>query len=108
METEDAKKMSTSESTAKKSETKEEIEVYRMLPVLGKRYVHAEYTRMEGKYPNERYFVNTTPTYVGEFIRYKEVGHGDGGWRIDYFRDLNGNENAVNYSYEGRTCFREV
>ena len=93
----------------KKSETKEEHEVYRMHPVLGGRYYeHAEFTRIEGKYPNERYFVNTTPTYVGEFIRYKQGGHGDGGWRTDYFRDLNGNENAVNYSYEGRTCFREV
>ena len=108
METEDAKKMSSSESTTKKSETKEETEVFRLIPVLNRFYEHAEYTRMEGDYPNWRYFVNTTPIYVGEFIRYEEGGHRDGSWRRDYFRDLNGNENAVNYSYAGRTCFREV
>jgi|LauGreDrversion4_1035100.scaffolds.fasta_scaffold116297_2 hypothetical protein len=85
-----------------------ETEVFRLTPVLNRCYEHAEYTRSQGNYPNERYFVNIPPRYVGEFIRFVQGGFGDGGWRRDYFRDLNGNEVGVNYSYEGRTCFREV
>lgn len=85
-----------------------ETEVFRLTPVLNRCYEHAEYTRSQGNYPNQRYFVNVPPRYVGEFIRFEQGGWGDGGWRRDYFRDLNGNENAVNYSYEGRTSFREV
>uniref|UniRef100_A0A6C0K1D0 Uncharacterized protein n=1 Tax=viral metagenome TaxID=1070528 RepID=A0A6C0K1D0_9ZZZZ len=85
-----------------------ETEVFRLTPGLNKCYEHAEYSRGQGNYPNERYFVNVPPRYVGEFIRFEQGGWGDGGWRRDYFRDLNGNEIAVNYSYEGRTCFREV
>jgi hypothetical protein len=85
-----------------------EVEVFRITPVLNRCYEHAEYTRSQGNYPNQRYFVNVPPRYVGEFIRFEQGGWGDGGWRRDYFRDLNGNENSVNYSYEGRTSFREV
>jgi hypothetical protein len=85
-----------------------ETEVYRIQPLVNKCYEHAEYTRSEGRYPNERYFTNIPPRYVGEFIRSKRGGWGDGGWQTDYFRDLNGNEVAINYSYEGRTSFREV
>jgi hypothetical protein len=85
-----------------------EIEVYRMTPTLGKFYEHAEYTRRQGRWPNEHYFVNKPPKYVGEFVRFVEGGYGDNGWRIDYFKDENGNEIAVNYTYEGTTCFREV
>jgi hypothetical protein len=86
-----------------------ETEVFRLTPVLNRCYEHAEYTRKQGNYPNERYFVNIPPRYVGELIRREEGPGGDGGgWRRDYFRDLTGNEVAVNYSYEGRTCFREV
>ena len=85
-----------------------EIEVFRMQPVVNKCYEHAEYTRREGRYPNERYFTNVPPRYVGEFIRQERGGWGDNGWATDYFRDLNGNEVVVNYSYEGRTSFREV
>jgi hypothetical protein len=85
-----------------------ETEVFRLTPVLNRCYEHAEYTRSQGNYPNVRYFVNIPPRYVGEFIRFEQGGFGDGGWRRDYFRGLNGNEVAVNYSYEGRTCFREV
>jgi hypothetical protein len=79
-----------------------------LTPVLNRCYEHAEYTHSQGNYPNQRYFVNVPPRYVGEFIRYEQGGWGDNGWRKDYFRDLTGNEVAVNYSYEGRTCFREV
>jgi hypothetical protein len=85
-----------------------EVEVFRITPVLHKCYEHAEYTRRQGRYPDERYFTNVPPRYVGEFIRFEQGGWGDGSWRIDYFRDLYGNQVSVNYSYEGRTCFREV
>ena len=81
----------------------EEVEVFRLTPVLNRCYEHAEYTRIQGHYPNLRYFVNVPPRYVGEFIR--RTGNG---FRRDYFRDLNGNENAVIHSYEGLTAFREV
>jgi len=85
-----------------------EVQVFRLTPALNRCYEHAEYTRRQGNYPNERYFVNIPPRYVGEFIRFESGGWGDGGWRRDFFRDLNRNEVVVNYSYEGRTCFREV
>jgi len=86
----------------------EDVEVFRITPIVNKCYEHAEYTRREGRWPNERYFTNVPPRYVGEFIRFEQGGWGDGGWRRDFFRDSNGNEVAVNYSYEGRTSFREV
>ena len=85
-----------------------EIEVYRITPTIGKFYEHAEYTRREGRWPNIKYFVNKPPKYVGEFVRFVQGGYGDGGWRIDYFKDENGKEVAVNYTYEGTTSFREV
>jgi hypothetical protein len=86
----------------------EEVEVFRITPVLHKCYEHAEYTRSQGSYPNQRYFTNVPPRYVGEFIRFQQGGFGDGMWRTDFFRDLNGNEISVNYTYEGTTSFREV
>jgi hypothetical protein len=85
-----------------------ETEVFRIKPVVNKCYEHAEYTRKEGRYPNERFFTNVSPRYVGEFIRQERGGYGDNSWTTDYFRDLNGSEVAVNYSYESTTCFREV
>jgi len=87
---------------------KENIEMFRISPELNKYYEYAEYTHKEGNYPNQRYFINTLPRYVGMFIRRMEGGYCDGSWRTDYFLDENGNEISVNYSYEGTTCFREV
>ena len=85
-----------------------ETEVFRITPVVNRCYEHAEYTRKEGRYPNERYFTNIPPIYVGEYIRSEQGGFGDGGWKRDYFRNLNGNMIVIDYSYEGRTSFREV
>ena len=85
-----------------------EVEVFRINPVLNKCYEHAEDTRVQGTWPEERYFTNVPPTYVGEFIRFEQSGAGDGSQRTDYFRHSNGNEVAVYSSYEGRTSFREV
>lgn len=57
-----------------------ETEVFRIKPLVNKCYEHAEYTRKEGRYPNERFFTNVPPRYVGEFIRQEHGGYGDGGW----------------------------
>lgn len=85
-----------------------ETEVFRIQPVVNKCYEHAEYTREQGRYPNERYFTSIPPRYIGEFIRSEYGGAGDGGWQINYFRDLDGIIKGMYPSYEGRTCFREV
>ena len=82
-------------------------EVFRIIPTPGKCYEHAEYTNRLGHYPEIRYFTNVQPRYVGVFVRFEAGGHGDGSWRTDYFND-NGTIIVVPYSYEGRTCFREV
>jgi len=86
-----------------------EFEVFRITPEVGEKcYEYAESTRSQGRWPNERRFTNVKPQYVGRLIRFETGGYGDNGWRRDYFQDNNGQEHVVNYSYEGRTCFREV
>ena len=86
-----------------------EFEVFRITPEVGEKcYEYAESTRTEGRWPKERRFTNVQPLYVGRLIRFETGGYGDNGWRRDYFQDNNGREQVVNYSYEGRTCFREV
>jgi hypothetical protein len=86
-----------------------EFEVFRITPEVGEKcYEYAESTRTEGIWPKERRFTNVQPLYVGRLIRFETGGYGDNGWRRDYFQDNNGREQVVNYSYEGRTCFREV
>ena len=84
------------------------IEVYRITPVVGKYYYHAEYDRQEGRYPNTRYFVSPNNLrFVGQFIKQVRQGWGDGSSATDYFILNNEEEVSVNYSYEGRTCFLE-
>ena len=85
-----------------------EIEVFRITPTIDKCYEHVEATRIEGSWPNTRYFTTNTPRYVGRFIKRVIQRSGDGGSVTDYFEDNNGNEQTVDYSYQGRTCFREV
>ncbi len=88
-----------------------EYEIFRESPIVndGFCYEYAEYTRSEGRYPNERYFTNIQPLYVGKLIRIETGGWGDDGrWRKDHFEDNYGKEHVVNYSYGGRTCFRRV
>jgi hypothetical protein len=85
-----------------------EIEVYRLEPVAGKAYKTAEWTRKEGKYPNEKYFTTNVPLYVGKFIEtVREGGWGDGA-RIWSLFDDNGKVVRVDYTYEGTTSFIEV
>jgi hypothetical protein len=85
-----------------------ETRVFKLNLVVNKCYEHAEYTHTQGEFPNKKLFTNVPPRYVGKFIRYEQGGWGDDGWRRDYFRDLNGNENVVNSVTGGTTCFREV
>ncbi len=87
-----------------------EYEIFGESPIVndGFCYEYAEYTRSEGRYPNERYFTNIQPLYVGKLIRIESGGWGDGRWRKDHFEDNYGKEHVVNYSYAGRTCFRSV
>jgi len=84
-----------------------EVEVFRLSPEVGKCYKHAEYTRKTGRYPNERYFYNGTPKYVGKFVKTLQYGYGDGASIYAVFND-NGVENRVTYSYGGQTSFIEV
>jgi hypothetical protein len=92
--------------------TKENFEVFRIVPDIHpeKCYEHAEYMTSTGTWSagNERYFTTTRPRYVGRKIRFASGGYGDNGWQTDYFENEFGEEIAVPYSYEGRTCFREV
>jgi hypothetical protein len=85
-----------------------EIEVFRITPEEGKCYEHIEATRSQyiGA-GNRRYFSTNQPRYVGRFIRHESQGYGDGGHSWDIFKD-GGEENRVDYSYEGNTCFIEV
>lgn len=85
-----------------------EIEIYCSELVSGKAYKTAEWTRTEGKWPNEKYFTKNTPIYVGKFIEtVREGGWGDGA-RIWSLFDDNGKINRVEYTYEGTTSFIEV
>lgn len=85
-----------------------QIEVFRDRPEQGKYYEYAECTLKVGVYPNQRYFTDVPPKYVGKLIRNESGGFGDGSWATDYFENEKGEIVVVNYSYEGRTCFREV
>ena len=84
-----------------------EVEVFRITPTSGQCYEHAEYTRMEGVYPDERYYFHGKPEYVGKHIRDERIGSGNGGKYFSLF-DNNGTINTVEYTYAGHTCFKEV
>lgn len=86
-----------------------EYEVYRISPEVGKCYMTAERSRKEGRFPNERYYTNVKPRYVGEFKNRIRGGYGDNSSTTDYFHnDMTNKEEQVIYSYEGTTCFLEV
>jgi hypothetical protein len=80
-----------------------EIEVFRLTPIVGKTYEYAECTRIEGIYPNERYFTTNKLILVGEFIKHESIGYRDNAQHWDVFE-----KTTVQYSYEGKTCFREM
>ena len=82
-------------------------EVYRTKPIVGKLYYHAEYDNSEGRYPNTRYFVDKNKLkFVGEYVKHMSYGYGDGSRHYGHFL-LDSKEVIVEYSYEGRTCFKE-
>jgi hypothetical protein len=84
-----------------------EVEVFQKELESSKCYEHAEYTRKEGVYPHERYYFSGQPNYVGKFVSHHRDGYNDGSRAWNIF-DKNGTTIRVDYSYEGRTCFREV
>ena len=87
---------------------KEEIEVFRLTPELGKYYETALLTRKEGRYPDEKYYTTGHLRYVGKFIVQMRCGFGDGVQVIDIFENEHHQKVNVYYTYEGTTAFREV
>ena len=53
------------------------MEVYRIKPELDKYYETVEYTRKEGKWPDEKYYTIIKPLYVGKFLNETISGYGD-------------------------------
>jgi hypothetical protein len=85
-----------------------EEEVFRVNPVVGTCYDHVEATRRVGRYPHIRYFApSLNRVYVGRFVREERRGFGDGQQIYAIFVN-NGQEQRVQYSYGGDTCFIEV
>ena len=87
---------------------KEEIEVFRLTPEIGKYYETALITRKEGRYPNNKYYTTGHLRYVGEFIMQMRCGFGDGVQVIDIFENQYNVKVNVYYTYEGTTAYREV
>lgn len=87
--------------------TRIETEVFRIMPKPGCYYETAVYTKKTGKWPNEKYFTLDTPGYVGKFIRHVQIGDRNETAHYDVF-DKNGEEIQVNYTADGKTCYREV
>lgn len=94
-------------STKNESEkTTNEYEVYRITPEVGKCYVYAEYEKKTGTYKedNERYFSETKkPEYVGQCT--SMVSEPNRAFAVFKNGDK---EKTIHFSYEGKTCFREV
>ncbi len=90
--------------------TTTEVEVFRLMPQVGKYYETGRVTRVlvnGGKYLEQRYFTSEPLRYVGRFKSQHSWGAGDGKQVWDLF-DNNGHEERVDYTYEGTTCYREV
>jgi hypothetical protein len=85
-----------------------ELQVIRT-PLEGRSYEATFWTRKEGEWPNEKYYVNcTTPRhYVGQYLRHKQEGYGDSAdhWAIFL---LDGQEIEIEYDYWGKRAFYAV
>ena len=80
-----------------------ETEVYRMTRFeKDKSYETVNFTRRQGT----RYFTSLPTRFVGTWLRTERNGYGDGG-RIWEIFSKNGQEERVEYNYEGTTCFVE-
>lgn len=85
------------------------MEVYRINPEPGKYYETVEYTRKEGKWPDEKYYTIIKPLYVGKYLNKTEGGYGDNKIICHHFyNDIKDCNNNVYLNYEGTTSFLEV
>lgn len=88
-----------------------ETEVYRICKFEPDAcYEFALYTKHKGKWPNERYYVDSeTLVYLGRHISSDRWGAGDGsGGSETFIDDKTGKTTTIEYDYEGKTCFRKV
>lgn len=84
----------------------QQIEVYRLYPVLHRCYKYVEETRRTGYYPNNKYYAPKNDlVYVGKYIGYKRA---ECGWCTYLFEDEYENITRVHYYCEGMTCFIKV
>jgi hypothetical protein len=83
-----------------------EVEVVRNV-VVGKYYESTYCTRKTGLWPKEKYYSTKPREYVGQYIRHKQQGMGDGAdhWYV-FLR--NNEEIQVELDYEGTRSFYEV
>ena len=85
------------------------MEVYRIKPELGKYYETVEYTRKEGKWPDEKYYTIIRPLYVGKFLNETISGYSDNKIVCYHFEnDITKCRSDVYLNYEGTTSFLEV
>ena len=84
-----------------------EIEVFRIVPKVGKFYYTAKYTHKTGVYPNEKYFTVKPLHFVGSYVKELRYGWGDGGLVKAVFNNK-GTEIVVDYDYDGTVCFIET
>jgi hypothetical protein len=64
-----------------------EIEVFRITPIVGRCYQHVEATREQGYGTNLRYFTTNAPRYVGRFVEQRTTGLGEGASISFFFID---------------------
>ena len=83
-----------------------EVEVVRDV-VVGKYYEATYLTRKTGIWPKEKHYSTKPREYVGQYIRHKQQGMGDGAdhWYV-FLR--NNEEIEVELDYEGTRAFYEV
>ena len=83
-----------------------EVEVVRSV-VVGKYYEATYLTRKTGIWPKEKHYSTKPREYVGQYIRHRQEGMGDGAdhWYI-FLR--NNEEIEVELDYEGNRAFYEV
>ena len=84
-----------------------EVQVYRMVPTVGKYYKAALATRSI-YIDKQRICYTTNPLiYMGKFVKGVRSGFGDGTTYYEIY-DLHGKENRLDYDYDGNMCLLEV
>jgi hypothetical protein len=78
-------------------------------PEKGKYYEATFWTSKVGQWPNEKYYTDNSAVceYVGEYLRHRQVGYGDGAdhWAI-FWRDEE--EIEIEYDYDFKRAWYEV